>query len=345
MSTKGQASILILLSLFITFSFTIESSRAVATRPDTTGGIAAYWGQYYFEGGTLTATCDSGNFEIVILAFLNVFGCGRTPGWNFAGNCGEWSPCTKLEPEIKHCQEKGVKVFLSLGGAVGTYSLCSPDDAKEVANYLHNNFLSGQYGPLGSVTLDGIDFDIEGGSNLYWDDLARELDAIRNQNRYFYLSAAPQCFNTLDYYLDKAIKTGLFNYVLVQFYNNPPCQYDTSRHDATLLLQSWDSWTSYVLPNNTVLMGLPASPDAAPSGGYIPPDDLINKVLPKIKPAPNYGGIMLWDRYRDVQNGHYSDQIKDHVPKEVLLRLVTGISNAISECVTAALHRILPKQY
>ncbi|KAJ1388467.1 Glycoside hydrolase family 18, catalytic domain [Sesbania bispinosa] len=300
MAPKRQALILIVLSLL-----TINTSEA------TTGGIAIYWGQNNGDG-SLRSTCDSGNYEIVLLSFLTTFGCSRTPQLNFAGHCSDWIPCTKLQPEIEYCQyEKNVKVFLSLGGATGSYSLCSPEDAKEVANYLFSNFLAGQSGPLGSVFLDGIDFDIEDGSNLYWDDLAKELDALRqtNANNYFYLSAAPQC-PIPDYYLDKAIKTGLFNYVFVQFYNNPPCQY--SDGNTGPLFQSWDDWTSLVLPNNsTVFMGLPASSDAASSGGYIEPDKAISEVLPYTKQASNYGGIMLWSRFQDVQN-QYSDQIKDH---------------------------------
>ncbi|MCH80086.1 acidic endochitinase-like [Trifolium medium] len=125
-----------------------------------------------------------------------------------------------------------------------------------------------------------------------------------------------------DHYLDKAIKTGLFDYVLVQFYNNPPCQYNLANGDATLLLQSWNAWTSLVLPNNTVFMGLPTSPSAAPSGGYIPPNDVITKVLPHIKKTSNYGGIMLWDRFNDVGN-NYSNQIKGK-PKIKSLRLGHG---------------------
>ncbi|WJX24260.1 chitinase [Trifolium repens] len=200
MSSKMQA--LILLLVLTIFPFTIKASS-------NDGGIVIYWGQNLGDG-TLSSTCETGNYKIVLLAFLHVFGDGRVPNWNFAGHCG----------------------------ASGAYSLSSPDDAKNVADYLHTNFLtSGQFGPLGSVTLDGIDFDIEGGSNLYWDDLARHLDNQRKQERYFYLSAAPQCFMP-DHYLDKAIKTGLFDYILVQFYNNPPCQYNTVTGDATLLLQS-----------------------------------------------------------------------------------------------------------
>ena len=174
MDTKRQA--LLLLLVLTIFPFTIKASSS--------GGIAVYWGQNVTEGN-LTSTCDTGNYEIVLLAFLSVFGEGRVPSLNFAGHCGgDGSPCTKLEPEIKHCQQKGFKILLSIGGGYGPYNLSSPEDAKNVSDYLYTNFLSGQSGPLGSVTLDGIDFDIEGGTtNLYWDDLARDLDNLRQQNR------------------------------------------------------------------------------------------------------------------------------------------------------------------
>nr|AFK43450.1 unknown [Medicago truncatula] len=324
MDTKKQA--LLLLLVLTIFPFTIKASSS--------GGIAIYWGQNVTEG-TLTSTCDTDNYDIVLLTFLEFFGGGRVPSLNFAGHCDGLN-CRKLEPEIKHCQEKGFKVLLSLA-ALG--ALNSSEEAKNLSDYLYTNFLSGQFGPLGSVTLDGIDFDIEGAAtNLYWDDLARELDNLRQQNSYFYLSAAPQC-PMPDYYLDKAIKTGLFGYILVQFYHNTPCQYDQINSDATDLLKSWNAWTSSVLPNNTVFMGLPASPDAA-SEGYIPPDDLISKVLPIIKQTSNYGGVVLWDRAHDIENDH-SNQIKEYVKRSVL-RFVTKVSEAIIGSTSASLNSMFP---
>ncbi|CAJ1975491.1 unnamed protein product [Sphenostylis stenocarpa] len=317
----SQRRLLMLIILFTLFC-TIKSSQA------SNGVIAIYWGQNNGDG-TLTSTCDAGNYEIVLLAFLNGFGCGRPPSWNFDGHCGEWSPCTKLQAEIEYCQQKGIKVLLSLGGAVGSYSLCSSQDGKDVAHYLFRNFLSGQFGPLGSVTLDGIDLDIEGGSNLYWEDLVKELDTLRHQNQYFYLSAAPQS-DIPDYYLDKAIKTGLLDYVFVRFYDNPECQ--------NSLFRLWDEWTSYVLPNNTVFLGL----TAAPGDCYIQPWFLIDVVLPYVKQASNYGGVMLWDRAGDV-GANYSDEIKDYVPKNAS-RFVAAVSDAIYEGVSAAFHRILPNK-
>ncbi|TKY49707.1 Acidic endochitinase [Spatholobus suberectus] len=326
MASKEQALIIFLLSLF-----TLSSSR-----PDN-GGIAVYWGQNNGDG-ELTDTCDTGKYAIVLLAFLNQFGSGRTPAWNFAGHCdnGAWKKCTELEPEIKHCQDKGIRVILSIGGDpnYSHYSLNSTEDAKIVANYLYTNFLSGQYGPLGSVTLDGIDFDIEVTED-YWDDLAKELDALR-QTKYFYLSAAPQCPIPV-YYLGKAIATGLFDYLFVQFYNNPGCSY--SNGDTAPLLASWDKWVNLVLSNNSLFVGVPAAPSAAGSG-YIPPEVLNNEVLPYVKKTSNYEGVMLWDRYRDVQY-NYSGNILPNVLKSALLS-VTSVSDAIYECVSAALHRVLP---
>ncbi|KAF9612430.1 hypothetical protein IFM89_000178 [Coptis chinensis] len=78
----------------------------------------------------------------------------------------------------------GIKVILSIGGGSGSYSLASSDDARQVATYLWNNFLGGQSSarPIRDVVLDGIDFDIEGCSNLYWDDLARYLSGYSKKD-------------------------------------------------------------------------------------------------------------------------------------------------------------------
>ncbi|KAK9672550.1 hypothetical protein RND81_12G107700 [Saponaria officinalis] len=93
-----------------------------------------------------------------------------------------------------------------------------------------------------------------------------------------YLSAAPQC-PFPDMHLSNAIDTGVFDFVWVQFYNNPKaaCQYNG---DTTQLLNSWTKWSS--VNAGQVFLGIPAAPNAA-SNGYIPPDVLISQVLPTIK--------------------------------------------------------------
>ncbi|KAK3024485.1 hypothetical protein RJ639_043802 [Escallonia herrerae] len=273
------------------------------------GGISIYWGQNGNEG-TLAETCATGNYDFVNIAFLPTFGNGRTPMVNLAGHCDPYSNgCTKISPDIESCQSKGIKVMLSIGGGTGSYSLASAEDARQVATYLWNNFLGGKSSsrPFGDAVLDGIDFDIEGVSNLHWDDLARYLSAYSNRGKKVYLTAAPQC-PFPDASVGGALKTGLFDYVWVQFYNNPPCQYSPTA--ISNLEDAWKQWTTDIQATK-IFLGLPAAPEAAGSG-FIPVTDLTSKVLPAIKGSAKYGGVMLWSKYYDDQTG-YSSSIKSHV--------------------------------
>ena len=298
-------------NLAISLAFLISLFLALSTRAEA-GGIAIYWGQNGNEG-TLAETCATGNYEYVNIAFLPTFGNGQTPMINLAGHCDPYtSGCTGLSSDIKTCQASGVKVLLSIGGGAGSYFLKSDDDAKQVATYLWNNFLGGSSPsrPLGDAVLDGIDFDIEGGTNQHWGELARYLkrhSGKGKRGKKVYLTAAPQC-PFPDSWIGDALKTGLFDYVWVQFYNNPPCQYSSG--DITNLENAWKQWTSDI-PATKIFLGLPASPDAAGSG-FIPTDDLISQVLPAIKGSSKYGGVMLWSKYYDDQSG-YSSTIKSHV--------------------------------
>ncbi|KAJ4824459.1 hypothetical protein Tsubulata_026816 [Turnera subulata] len=291
--------------------------------------ISVYWGQSGNEG-SLADTCSSGNYGIVYIAFLAAFGNGQNPVLNLAGhNCDPSSNgCTGLSSDIKACQSQGIKVLLSLGGASGGYFLSSADDARQVASHLWNNYLGGSSDtrPLGDAVLDGIDFDIEGGTTQYWDELARALTGFGQK---VYLSAAPQC-PFPDAWVGGALATGLFDYVSVQFYNNPPCQYSGS---ADNLISAWNQWTT--IQAGQIFLGLPAAPEAAGSG-YIPPDVLQSQVLPAIKASPKYGGVMLWSKQYD--NG-YSAAIKGSTP---MINLAghcdpssngcTGLSSDIESC-------------
>ncbi|KAL5708501.1 chitinase [Ranunculus cassubicifolius] len=272
------------------------------------GGISIYWGQNGNEG-TLAETCGTGNYDYVVLAFLSQFGNGQTPVINLAGHCDPTvNACTRLSDEIKGCQENGIKVILSIGGATGTYSLASSDDARQVATYLWNNFLGGKSStrPLGAAILDGIDFDIESGNGLHWDDLARYLSGFSARGQKVYLTAAPQC-PFPDQWAGVALQTGLFDYVWVQFFNNPQCEY--AEGNLGNFKNSWNLWNT--IPNSKLFLGLPASPEAA-GNGFIPVSDLTSIVLPAIKGSSKYGGVMLWSKFYDDETG-YSSAIKNNV--------------------------------
>ncbi|GMI85893.1 Lysozyme 1, chitinase A [Hibiscus trionum] len=273
------------------------------------GGIAIYWGQNGNEG-TLAETCATSNYDFVNIAFLPTFGNSQTPMINLAGHCDPYSNgCTGLSSDIKSCQAKGIKVMLSIGGGAGSYYLTSAEDARQVAIYLWNNFLGGTSSsrPLGDAVLDGIDFDIEGGTNQHWDDLAKYLSGYSNRGKKVYLTAAPQC-PFPDAWVGGALKTGLFDYVWVQFYNNPPCQYTSG--SIGNLEDAWKQWTTDI-PATKIFLGLPAAPTAAGSG-FIPVADLTSEVIPAIKGSAKYGGVMLWSKYYDDQTG-YSSSIKSKV--------------------------------
>ncbi|GMP70416.1 hypothetical protein CsSME_00029275 [Camellia sinensis var. sinensis] len=273
------------------------------------GGIAIYWGQNGNEG-TLTETCATGKFSYVNIAFLNKFGNGQTPEINLAGHCNPAANgCAGVSAGIRYCQKNNIKVMLSIGGGDGSYSLSSKADAQNVAIYLWNNFLGGRSSsrPLGDAVLDGIDFDIELGSTKYWDDLARYLSAYNKFGSKVYLTGAPQC-PFPDSFLGAALNTGLFDYVWIQFYNNPSCQYSSGNKDN--LINSWKRWTSSVNARRFFL-GLPAAQQAAGSG-FIPAAVLTGQILPEIKKSEKYGGVMLWSKYWDDQSG-YSSSIKSSV--------------------------------
>ncbi|GLU21194.1 hypothetical protein SLE2022_373480 [Rubroshorea leprosula] len=272
------------------------------------GGIAIYWGQNGNEG-TLDQTCATGRYSYVNIAFLIKFGNGQTPELNLAGHCSPASGgCRAVSNGIRSCQSRGIKVMLSIGGGVGSYSLSSKADAKNVADYLWNNYLGGQSSsrPLGDAVLDGIDFDIELGSTGFYDDLARYLSAYSSRGRKVYLTAAPQC-PFPDSFLGTSLNTGLFDYVWVQFYNNPPCQYSSG--NINKIVSSWNQWTSSINAGK-IFLGLPAAPEAAGSG-YIPANVLTSQIIPVIKNSAKYGGVMLWSKYYDDKNGYSASIVKN----------------------------------
>jgi len=68
--------------------------------------------------------------------------------------------------DIRNCQSKGIKVVLSLGGAVGSYGFTSDAQATQFAGLLWDMVFEGNSSlrPFGEAVLDGVDLDIEGGS-------------------------------------------------------------------------------------------------------------------------------------------------------------------------------------
>ena len=263
--------------------------------------IGIYWGEDD-DVESLAHTCSIGKYSHVNIAGLDTFGNGRTPKINLGRRCDPYiNGCTVVSSDIKNCQKKGIKLMLSIGGASGTIDLTSSEDAKNVSEYLWNNFLGGNSTsrPLGDAILDGIDFSPMG-SLRYWGDLARYLKSNTTQN--VYLSASLLCHS--EKFVKSILNSGLFDHITVLFMGSPSCNYKDGNPD--IVISSWNQWA--MLKVGKIFLGLLASPDANLSG-YIPIDLLNSQILPVIRKSPKYGGITLWSRQYDEQTG-YSDAIK-----------------------------------
>ncbi|XP_071906759.1 acidic endochitinase-like [Coffea arabica] len=179
-------------------------------------GVGFYWGQSLHDEN-LAEMCNNSMYRYAVLASLNLG--GNRPVLSIDDKCNPSYPagCAYLGHMIDFCKGQGIKVLLSLGGRPDL----SSDDAHNVAEYIWNNFLSNNSGPGPlNATVDGIDFRIQSGSNQSLDVLARALRNYSTPERKVYLSAAPLC-QIPDYYLDDAIKTGVFDHVWVQFFGDP----------------------------------------------------------------------------------------------------------------------------
>ena len=167
---------------------------------------------------------------------------------------------------ITTCQAAGKKIILSLGGAVGAYSLSSQEEAETIGQSLWDSY--GNSGasnkstdaatrPFGSAFVNGWDFDIEASSgNEYYQYLIAKLRsnfASDSANTY-YITAAPQC-PIPEPNMGEIIANAQFDYLWVQFYNNEGCSTDTGTN--------FDDWVSSVASgpsaNAKIFLGVPAS--------------------------------------------------------------------------------------
>ncbi|MED6164478.1 hypothetical protein PIB30_090491 [Stylosanthes scabra] len=157
--------------LLISFSHLVDSACPNA---------AVYWGQHGdTDEGTLTQVCNSKLYKTIILKELIVRDDASFT-LNLANHCGTpENPCSALEEAIKHCQEAGIKVFISIGQDVASPEPPSEDVTLTLAKNLIESFFSNNpFGPLGSVTLDGLDIEeIPDSKHIHWPNLVTDACA------------------------------------------------------------------------------------------------------------------------------------------------------------------------
>ncbi|KAI8617580.1 glycoside hydrolase superfamily [Chytriomyces sp. MP71] len=278
-----------------------------------------YWGQNSgkFTNGQnqlrLIEYCKSDNFDVINIAFLSIFG-GASPtkyhlDLDFFGaydtttgpvDAGTAASFLQWGQEVAACQAMGVKILLSLGGGVGSYSVPSGQGTL-FAQTLHNSFFrgSGADRPFGNVILDGIDWDLEGAGSDF-NEIVKVNQYLHTNNPGLLVTAAPQCAYP-DAYLGPAfvLPNAGFSFINVQFYNNY-CSLAGSFN--------YDQWVNGIsVPYNIPLViGVPGSSPSAPGGGYVPASTVqaaIQKIVANATMQATFYGVMTWDASSTTVSG------------------------------------------
>ncbi|KAJ7854581.1 glycoside hydrolase family 18 protein [Mycena olivaceomarginata] len=205
------------------------------TRADNYSLLVVYWGIYSFllrqNSYGVTHDSDVSNWQQTISNYsqdtcIDVIPIGfcvskAKPVTQICNDNGVTGNCASLAAGIQACQAKGKLVTLSLGGGSPTTARFASDSAAtSFADTIWNNFLggSGSHRPFGAAVLDGVDLDIESGTNTGYAAFAvRIRTRWAGASKPYYITAAPQC-PFPDAWVGTALNTVWFDAVYVQFY-------------------------------------------------------------------------------------------------------------------------------
>lgn len=296
------------------------SVLAVGFSASGDNNTVVYWGSnnYYnnpkfvssMAQGRLNTYCTS-DVDIVVLSFLDSFPTSDTESVgfsiNFANQCSETFSdgllhCTQIGEDIKTCQEKGIKVLLSLGGdsTISSYGFTSESQGADFATTLWDYFAEGTSSerPFGDAVVDGFDLDIENGNQVGYVSMVNKLQEYYNSSsKDFYISAAPQCVYPDDS-LSEVLTQSHVDFAFIQFYNNPHCNANGNGFN----YKAWENFASSDAANKDIRLyvGVPAA-DYAAGSGYIEPSAL-ESLISTCQNSHHFGGVMLWDASVAVSN-------------------------------------------
>lgn len=311
-------------------------TQSTTTLKHTMVGYLESWGTITIEEAI------AHHYNVIVIAFGTI--TGDQVGMNL--NCGssmpegcflpsvQWWPeppewKTNFKNSVALAHSKGVKVILSFGGAINTFkpgTTTSATLARSIVSYLE------------SLSLDGIDFDLENIStaefpgNLaerqtYISDLIKQIKLLNNQ---LIITSAPQInpvssstgsivqfVNTGEETIyNEAIKNNLFDFIYAQAYNTPGFTVDSQ---CTVLWQNqydetYPEFISHIapcleklLPSNSktkIVVGEPAnSSDSAGRGAleHGTYTDMANQYN-QIKNLKSFGGAMTWSINEDSKS-------------------------------------------
>ncbi|KAJ1956787.1 Chitinase 2 [Dipsacomyces acuminosporus] len=284
--------------------------------------VAVYYGQNSAASQALPyqkplrAYCEDDYVDIILLSFLYILkGKGGYPVLNFANVCDysknssvpvfpgtELMHCSDMGSDIKHCQEKGKIVLLSIGGATAQLN----SDAAAFSKQVWDLFMEGSSPnrPFDDAVIDGVDLDFEQQTQMDLVDFANSMHGYFKQSaskKKYYITAAPQCPYP-DANLGKLLEKAHIDMAFIQFYNSGWC--DNSKYGLPKWPQSqnyymWhDAWKngSFANPNIKLFVGATAGQNAGNPSSYVEPAFFAQE-LREIQGnyTGSFGGAMLWD--------------------------------------------------
>ncbi|KAB8446242.1 hypothetical protein FH972_025224 [Carpinus fangiana] len=291
-------------------------SSAAPTKRQTTGEVVGYWGSGGGSRALADYCSDDAGYDIIVMSFISQYGNGNAPSGGFTagdGYCsinadGSGDGCDQVAADIKTCQAAGKKLVLALGGGGAPGTLTSQGDAEGVAYSLWNSFgpaslSDGQAPrPLGDANVNGFDLDIEtADGEQYYPALVsklREYFATDSANKYL-ITGAPQCVLP-EANMGTVLDQSKFDYLWVQFYNNEEaCDASNFVYGSFSGGEfNYDAWTDYLSGGPSadakLVVGIPASVNAARPNSFIQPQDL-PKLVQEVQGKPQFSGIMFWE--------------------------------------------------
>ena len=339
--------------------------------------LVGYWHNFDNGIGILPLSQVSSKWDVIDLSF------GET-GADQATVL--FTPCygtvASFITEIKGLQALGKKVLLSLGGQNGIVTLTSNALKTTFINSVYA--LVTQYGFDGididlenGIILDGGDSDFKNPKTVQLVNLISALRTIKsNYGANFIISMAPEVAyvqggmsaygGVWGAYLPVIYGIrDILTYVHVQHYNaggatgkdgnyytQGTADFEVAMADALLSGFVVNYNKSNVFPalnQNQVMIGLPSNAQAAPSGGYIAPTEMIKAlnyiikgvsfggkyVLTQVSGYQNFRGLMTWSINWDKYNNfEFSTSYKGYFGGSTSTAATTGTTSTASTTTT-----------
>ncbi|KAI9347154.1 glycoside hydrolase superfamily, partial [Zopfochytrium polystomum] len=279
--------------------------------------VAAYWGQ---DRTLAENQMDLGDYcKTGLIDRINLSNKGGYDSKNSGNTWGVFSTFgsgpSKIEQDVTLCQSLGVKVILTIGGGTADYGVPAGKGG-DLATRFYNVFFSANTGtgavprPFGSAILDGIDLDLENqkGVQMQADYLAfvQKLKNLRSNLLIFgwfisWAPPSPQCpdsetlTNNKDF--GNLLSQFVFDYVNIQFYNNPSCNVNTGGFFRSFA----QVWSGLNQPKLTV--GVAAAKNDVV---VTPPNDeyyqgvpqsaaVLKNAISQVKSLSKFAGLAFWD--------------------------------------------------